>query len=51
MITKCTCEHEYQDRRYGKQNRVHNQGSKGAACTVCGIVKLGKKEKKEEVEA
>lgn len=37
MILKCTCSHEFQDRTYGKGNRVHNE-QKGASarCTVCG---------------
>lgn len=39
MIKKCTCKHEYQDRTYGKGNRVMNlkQGKsiKSVKCTVC----------------
>lgn len=35
MIKKCTCKHAFQDRRYGKENRVHNETSKGWQCTVC----------------
>jgi hypothetical protein len=40
----CTCSHDYQDARYGKNNRVHNYAPKGSAtggyrCTVCGKVK------------
>jgi len=43
-IRPCTCEHEYQDKKYGKWMRVHNEGvaSKGQikwTCTVCGKVK------------
>jgi len=35
-ILKCTCEHEFQDKVYGKGMRVHNINKKGeAACTVC----------------
>lgn len=36
-ILKCTCEHEFQDKRYGKGMRVHNEkASKGYwVCTVC----------------
>ena len=32
----CTCQHEYQDRKYGKNKRVHNKTTKGWKCTVCG---------------
>ncbi len=48
MMTKiafCTCEHAYQDQRYGSHKRVWNQGkekSKGIylwRCTVCAKVK------------
>lgn len=40
-IFRCTCSHEFQDRMYGKGNRVFNQrmaGSKenGYRCTICG---------------
>ena len=37
VIVKCNCEHEYQDKEYGKKSRVANlkQGFK-ATCTVCG---------------
>lgn len=38
-ITACTCKHEYQDTKYGKQMRVHNPFKKGDSfghrCTVC----------------
>jgi hypothetical protein len=42
MIKKCTCKHEYQDKKYGKGMRVANalqtskQGAKKYRCTVCG---------------
>ena len=43
MIKLCTCEHEYQDEKYGKGMRVHtpakNKSDKGRIeprCTVCG---------------
>ena len=41
MIKKCTCKHKYQDEKYGKYNRVHNElvGGKGYRCTVCESVK------------
>ncbi len=37
-IKRCDCKNEYQDRRYGKKNRVHNERSnkQGYRCTVCG---------------
>ena len=40
-IKKCTCEHKYQDERYGKKMRLHNEMGKcgGWRCTVCGNVK------------
>lgn len=59
MIEKCTCNHEYQDRRYGKGNRVFNRAgmadkSNKIRCTVCsrevnlpGIVKEEKSKDKE----
>ena len=41
-LTSCKCSHEFQDRRYGEHNRVHNTTQKKAApgsvvvrCTVC----------------
>ena len=38
-ILTCTCEHEYQDKIYGKNKRVHNQTKKQDGkvwrCTVC----------------
>ena len=38
---KCSCEHEQQDKIYGKKIRLHNlNGSKTKAiCTVCGNIK------------
>lgn len=43
-VMDCTCNHEYQDNRYGKGKRLHtvrpNYGTNGAAvCTVCGSQK------------
>ena len=44
-IIKCTCEHKYQDKKYGKGLRVHNKTvtksgpSQEYRCTVCGKVK------------
>ena len=38
-IAKCTCKHEYQDKQYGKDNRVFNPKLKNEMrCTVCGKV-------------
>ena len=46
MIAFCTCKHEFQDKRYGEQKRVHNQCGSGkgqnkgkVCCTVCGVKK------------
>jgi hypothetical protein len=37
MIKRCSCRSDFQDKRYGIGNRVHNQGTQGkASCTVCG---------------
>jgi hypothetical protein len=47
MIKKCTCKHEYQDEKYGKGLRVHNEcvsirtNGKAWSCTVCGTKKEG----------
>jgi len=40
-IRKCNCKHEYQSKKYGKDQRVHNQkkDDKGWTCTVCGSEK------------
>ncbi len=36
IVKACTCEHEYQDSKYGIHQRVHNLGKKGEErCTVC----------------
>ena len=39
MILKCNCDNEYQDKQYGKKNRVHNIATKSNRsifkCTVC----------------
>lgn len=35
-VMRCTCKHEYQDRKYGKGKRVHNMKVDGKfVCTVC----------------
>ena len=41
LVRKCTCDHTYQDKKYGAQMRVFNltgKKEKGvmARCTVCG---------------
>ncbi len=50
-VMKCTCKHEYQDKHYGKDLRVHNMAIgkvKGWRCTVCATVKPdGEVEKKK----
>lgn len=43
-ILSCTCKNDFQDKEYGKGQRVHNPSvkdgkSKGNRCTVCGNVK------------
>ena len=39
-VKRCSCEHKWQDKRYGKGKRVFNefktQNGTGAKCTVCG---------------
>ena len=55
VIYPCQCESEYQDKAYGKGNRIFNEGKGKCKCTVCGKDKAGggfksddkKKEKKE----
>jgi hypothetical protein len=38
-IAPCSCQHKYQDERYGKGQRVHNVGKTKITCTVCGVKK------------
>ena len=44
-VLPCSCLHEYQDKCYGRQMRIHNQAPKkpdnngGWTCTVCGKTK------------
>lgn len=37
-IKPCNCKNEFQDKTYGRGNRVHNLSERGteAKCTVCG---------------
>lgn len=37
-VKRCTCKHDFQDKRYGKSLRLHNRGPNGQRCTVCGNV-------------
>ena len=35
-ILNCNCQHDFQDKTYGKGRRVHNVNDEGQAfCTVC----------------
>jgi|GEM_PF-1855627 len=39
VIKRCTCTHEFQDSRYGKQMRLFNVAGRervAYVCTVCG---------------
>lgn len=47
-IVECSCEHDFQDKKYGKKQRVHNYAEKkeGWRCTVCSSFKPGKIERK-----
>lgn len=44
-IMPCKCQHEYQDKKYGKGMRVHNKGGSSKTqsavwvCSVCGARK------------
>jgi len=42
-IMKCKCVHTFQDKTYGKGNRVHNVKQRDSKiqyrCTVCGNVR------------
>jgi hypothetical protein len=40
IIRSCVCPSEFQDARYGKQQRVHNVGKGKVHCTVCSTEKL-----------
>ena len=35
IVQKCTCEHDFQDEKYGKGMRLKNMCVKGARCTIC----------------
>jgi len=38
IVKKCSCDHKYQDAKYGDKMRLCNINEKGdvAVCTVCG---------------
>jgi len=42
-VISCACEHEFQDKVYGKYQRLHNKKTKESTgkwrCTVCGNTK------------
>ena len=39
-ILECTCEHDFQDQKHGRNKRVHNPKAAGKySCTVCGRIK------------
>jgi hypothetical protein len=42
-VLPCSCTNVYQDERYGKGMRVHNEGGKkdrpSYSCTVCGALR------------
>ena len=46
-IEKCTCDHGYQDEKYGKNNRVWNPCAKedNFRCFVCGKTQFLSKQK------
>jgi len=43
LILRCSCTHPYQDEKYGRHMRAHNQTRKNDGqsyrCTVCGEMK------------
>ena len=51
-IMACKCENAFQDEKYGKKMRVHNQCGKDTAkewrCTVCTDVKRTEQKTKEK---
>ena len=52
MIAKCTCENEYQDKKYGKGNRIHNQTGKltEIRCSVCEKINKQDEPTKKEIK-
>jgi hypothetical protein len=53
MIMKCDCAHDYQDKQYGKGNRLYNSMKKENSwrCTVCGKEIGNKVDAKKEIGA
>ena len=58
-VLTCTCNSEFQDREYGRGNRVHNPMTKGSGhslqflgfrCTVCGKQKSATAEEKRSAK-
>lgn len=48
-IKQCSCVHEYQDKTYGKGNRVCTKMANGQySCTVCSVVHGAQKAVKEK---
>lgn len=47
-IMKCNCKNDFQDKKYGKKNRLFNRTIKGFRCTVCGSDKGIQIEKKKK---
>ncbi len=35
VVKPCTCTNTWQDKKYGKGNRLHNPTAKGHRCTIC----------------
>lgn len=38
-VYACNCEHKFQDKQYGKGQRLMNEAKEGPRCTVCSKVK------------
>lgn len=38
----CGCKHDFQDKRFGKNQRLHTKCTDGWRCTVCENKKEGK---------
>lgn len=38
QVHSCSCSHEFQDKKYGRGQRLHNEAGKDSKlrCTVCG---------------
>jgi|ADurb_Cas_01_Slu_FD_contig_31_889929_length_551_multi_2_in_0_out_0_2 hypothetical protein len=49
FVAKCNCVSEFQDKTYGKGNRVFNNGLKGGHCTVCGTTSSAPKKETKAV--